>query len=102
MHHFLDCGPSHFAVYPGKSTEEAIAAGIYWGAIGAIRQFYNIVRFSCFTADSPCHIPIFLTGGDAKALKIGLSLFMEPEILLLVPDLVLSGIALTAQDSRDF
>ncbi|MDR0608831.1 MAG: type III pantothenate kinase, partial [Planctomycetaceae bacterium] len=33
-----------FAVYPGKNTEEALAAGIYWGAIGAIRQFHQLVQ----------------------------------------------------------
>ncbi|MDR0336899.1 MAG: type III pantothenate kinase [Planctomycetaceae bacterium] len=87
-----------FAVYPGKNTEEALASGIYWGAVGAIRQFHQLVQTTLCDAGLPNRVPIFLVGGDAKHLQIGLSLFMESENLFLFPDLVLSGIALTVQN----
>lgn len=86
-----------FAVYPGKNTEEALAAGIYWGAVGAVRQIYDIVRQSLDDTGLPSQIPIFLAGGDAKHLHNGLSLFVDPDILVILSDLVLSGIALTAR-----
>jgi type III pantothenate kinase len=88
-----------FAVYPGKNTEEALAAGIYWGAVGAIRQFHQLVQTTLCDAGLPNRVPIFLVGGDAEHLQIGLSLFMESENLFLFPNLVLSGIALTVQNS---
>ncbi|MDR0706145.1 MAG: type III pantothenate kinase [Planctomycetaceae bacterium] len=87
-----------FAVYPGKNTEEALAAGIYWGAVGAIRQFHQLVQTTLQDAGLPSRVPIFLVGGDAKHLQIGLSLFMESENLFLFPNFVLSGIALTFQN----
>lgn len=87
-----------FAVYPGKNTEEALAAGIYWGAVGAIRQFYQIVQTTLQDSRLPSRVPVFLAGGDAKHLHAGLSLFMEPELLISMPDLILSGIALLARE----
>ncbi|MDR0609736.1 MAG: hypothetical protein LBG58_06470, partial [Planctomycetaceae bacterium] len=87
-----------FAVYPGKNTEEALAAGIYWGAIGAIRQFHQLVQTTLRETGLPSRVPIFLVGGDAEHLQIGLSLFIESENLFLFPDLVLCGIALTVQN----
>ncbi|MDR2754697.1 MAG: type III pantothenate kinase [Planctomycetaceae bacterium] len=91
-----------FAVYPGKNTEEALAAGIYWGAIGAIRQFHQLVQTTLRNAGLPSRVPIFLVGGDAEHLQIGLSLFMESENLFLFPDLVLCGIALAVQNQPYF
>lgn len=92
-----------FAVYPGKNTEEALSAGIYWGAVGAIRQFRQIVHFSLVDADLPSRVPIFLTGGDAESLSSGVSLFQKDlhddgDELIILPDLVLSGIALAARN----
>ncbi|MDR0337620.1 MAG: type III pantothenate kinase [Planctomycetaceae bacterium] len=87
-----------FAIYPGKNTEEAIISGIYWGAVGAIRQFHQLVQTTLRDAGLPNRVPIFLVGGDAKHLQIGLSLFVESENLFLFPDLVLSGIALAVQN----
>lgn len=63
----------------GKSTEEALAAGLYWGTVGAIRE--TIQQISRTLAAPPS---IFLTGGDAQRLPI---------VGEYVPDLVLSGIA---------
>lgn len=91
-----------FAVYPGKNTEEALSAGIYWGVVGAIRQFHQIVYSSLTDANLPSRIPIFLAGGDAEALSAGLSLFQDNDDgLIILPDLVLSGIALVAHDITD-
>lgn len=91
-----------FAVYPGKNTEEALAAGIYWGAIGAIRQMHQIVCDSLIDTGLPAQVPIFLTGGDAKHLNTGLSMFVDSDLLYILPDLVLCGIALAAAHSGDF
>ncbi|MDR1964697.1 MAG: type III pantothenate kinase [Planctomycetaceae bacterium] len=87
-----------FAVYPGKNTEEALAAGIYWGAIGAIRQFHQIVETTLHDAGLPSQVPLFLVGGNAEHLHTGLSLFVKSENLFLFPNLVLSGIALTVRN----
>ncbi|MDR3196259.1 MAG: type III pantothenate kinase [Planctomycetaceae bacterium] len=86
-----------FAVYPGKNTEEAIIAGIYWGAVGAIRQFHQLIRTTLRDSGLPDRVPIFLVGGDAEHLQIGLSLFVESENLFLFPNFVLSGIALAVR-----
>jgi type III pantothenate kinase len=87
-----------FAVYPGKNTEEALTSGIYWGAIGAIRQFHQLVQTTLHDSGLPSRVPIFLAGGDAEHLQIGLSLFIESENLFLFPNLVLSGLALAVQN----
>lgn len=90
-----------FAVYPGKNTEEALAAGIYWGAVGAVCQFHSIVRTTLQDAELPNRIPVFLTGGNAEHLRAGLALFIEPEQLISIPDLVLSGIALAIRENHE-
>ena len=52
-------------VYPGKNTKAAIRNGLYWGTIGAIRQFYEMFSQTDNTR-------LILTGGDAKYLFFGL------------------------------
>jgi len=52
-------------IYPGKNTNDAIYSGLYWGTIGAIRQFYGMLRES-----NPL---LILTGGDAEYLLPGLA-----------------------------
>jgi len=74
------------AAYPGRNTEEALAAGVYWGAVGAVRQCYEMA----------CASHIVLTGGNGNALKIGLAQTLSPEMLVEIPELVLIGIALIA------
>ena len=70
----------------GTSTDEAIASGLFWGAVGAIRslveQLNEQMRSEPF---------IVLTGGAAASVveAIGLDVTFEP-------DLVLSGMALAA------
>ena len=72
------------AVYPGRNTETALAAGVYWGAVGAVRQCYEMVGAS----------RIVLTGGNGNALKRGLSEFVPENSLVEMPELVLTGAAL--------
>lgn len=88
-----------FAVFPGKNTEEALSAGMYWGTIGAVRQFYEIVLSALSDMPASAHVPIILAGGDAAHLYNGLALFIDPKLLVVLPELVLSGIALTAYQS---
>lgn len=74
----------------GKSTQEAMAAGAYWGAIGAARQIIERMAATC--SGQP---QVFLTGGAAEPLSehIGLG----GERARYIPHLVLSGIRLAAE-----
>ena len=74
--------PKTESVYPGKNTKDAIRNGLYWGTIGAIRQFYDM-RFT--------DAKLFLTGGDADYLRPGLAQVL-PQRVVLSPHLVLEGI----------
>jgi type III pantothenate kinase len=67
----------------GTSTESAIRAGVFWGAVGAMREM--IARLSAETAVRP---QVFLTGGAARAVAGLLGQAVQYE-----PHLVLSGIA---------
>ena len=71
-------------VYPGKNTEDAIRNGIYWGTIGAIRQFYDMFF--------PRTKQLILTGGDADYLMPGLSTIIPSRRIKRHDDLVLEGI----------
>jgi type III pantothenate kinase len=73
---------------PGKSTEQAIAAGLYWGAVGAVREL--IGRLSHGLQSEPA---VFVTGGAAEKLTLSLGSAAHYE-----PDLVLRGIALVASE----
>ena len=68
----------------GTSTTTAIQAGLYWGAVGAIREL--IARLA---VDLPRPPQVFLTGGAAPVVA-GL---LGVEVIYL-PHLVLAGIAL--------
>jgi len=70
------------SVYPGKSTQEAIQSGLYWGTIGAIRQFYDTLRKQ--------NAPLILSGGDAEYLLPGL--VQNIPTTQFKPHLVLEGI----------
>ena len=72
----------------GKSTEEAIRSGLFWGGVGAIRELIGRVSAEL---DSPPQL--YVTGGDAKLLVK----FLSPDAVF-VPDLVLQGIALAAAE----
>jgi type III pantothenate kinase len=73
----------------GKSTNEAMASGAYWGAVGAARQL--IERMSAAYGDEP---EVFLTGGAARGLAAHVGLGDRPARHL--PQLILSGIRLVA------
>lgn len=78
---FLDKPPAPL----GKSTVPAIESGIYWGAIGSIREL--IAQLSAPLAAPP---DVFVTGG-ASANVVDLLAKQYP--VRHVPHLVLSGIA---------
>jgi len=66
----------------GKSTAEAIESGLYWGAVGAIREL--VARMS----DGADAVDVFLTGGAAASVAD----LVGPNTRYL-PHLVLSGMA---------
>ena len=70
---------------PGRSTHEAIGAGIGWGMQGAVARLVEEAR-ETLGADAE----VFLTGGWMAAVREALPGAIE------VPDLVLAGIALAA------
>jgi type III pantothenate kinase len=73
----------------GTSTLEAIHSGLYWGAIGAMREL--VARLSDSPAAAGAKTDVFLTGGAAPSVANQLG----PEVRY-VEHLVLSGIALAA------
>jgi type III pantothenate kinase len=79
---FLDKPP----VALGKSTVPAIESGIYWGAIGAIRELV-----SQLSAPYPIRPDLFITGGASRQVA---DLLKSHGTVRHLPNLVLSGIAL--------
>jgi type III pantothenate kinase len=81
----------------GKSTVGAIESGLYWGAVGAIREL--ICQYTAAAVPPP---DVFLTGGAAERVAARLSTdektsspgFERPINARHVDSLVLSGIAL--------
>jgi type III pantothenate kinase len=76
----------------GKSTKAAIESGVYWGAVGAIREL--IVQLSRGLADPP---EILVTGGASRQVA---ELLNAERSVRHVPHLVLSGIALVHEASQ--
>ena len=78
----------------GDATEPALEAGLFWGAVGAIREL--IARQSDRLTNPP---QVFLTGGAAPSVA---RLIGGPDYTVRhVPHLTLAGIALSAaQDKR--
>ncbi len=74
----------------GKSTVAAIRSGLFWGGVGAVREL--IGRISLGLTDKP---QVFVAGGDAGRLAP----FLDDDVHV-VSDLVLSGIAITHQDTQ--
>jgi len=70
----------------GKNTADAMRSGLYWGAVGAIREL--ITRLG---ADLDVRPQVFLTGGAAPAVAH----LLGPDVQH-VPHLVLGGIAVAA------
>jgi type III pantothenate kinase len=74
----------------GKSTREAMEAGVLWGAVGALRELIRRMAAECSV---PPHV--YLTGGTSSAVA---SLLGSNHLdVLHVPELVLAGIALVAE-----
>ena len=70
----------------GKNTEGAIKSGLFWGAVGAVREV--IERMSAGLSQQP---HVFVTGGDLRHLAPLVSPHSQ-----FVPNMVLSGIASAA------
>lgn len=79
---FLDHPPAAL----GKSTVPAIESGIYWGAIGAIREL--VTQLSGTFQPQP---DLFITGGASRQVA---DLLKSHGTVRHIPNLVLSGIAL--------
>jgi type III pantothenate kinase len=93
MHKFTDLLPlidmQSLAEPPpavGESTVPAMTSGLYWGAVGAVKQLIEL--FGCEAGGSP---QVFLTGGAAPSVAK-----LLPGDAQLIPDLVLSAIAIAA------
>jgi len=82
----VEIAPGEMPPAVAKTTEDAIRAGIGWGAVGAIRHLIDRT-----TAELSGDPQLFLTGGDAEALAPLIGEDVAP-----VPHLVVGGIALTA------
>jgi len=67
----------------GKNTEDAIRSGLFWGAVGAVREV--VTRMSESLEKEP---DVFVTGGDLRQF----TQYLGDEATF-VPDMVLSGIA---------
>src|SRR5262245_21553315 len=81
--------PDEIPTIIGKSIEGAIRSGLFWGAVGAVREI--IERMSASLDRQP---EIFVTGGDLRRLAEHLG-----DEASFVPNLVLSGIAVAARCS---
>ncbi|MEX2138569.1 MAG: type III pantothenate kinase [Pirellulales bacterium] len=77
----------------GTSTIEAMRSGLYWGALGAMKELIARLAGSKGALASPSESrEIFLTGGAAPVV----AQFLDPGAKL-IPHLVLGGIALVAE-----
>jgi type III pantothenate kinase len=70
----------------GADTDSAIRSGLFWGAVGAVRELAH--RLSANLNDQT---DVFITGGDLRQLALHI------ERSRYIPNLVLSGIALADQ-----
>jgi type III pantothenate kinase len=93
LHEFTDLLPLVEVTEPppvlGKSTRAAMTSGLYWGAIGAVRELVGQ-----FTTDAP-GAEVFLTGG-AGPLFAGVLERETSRPPQFVPHLTLAGIAIAA------
>jgi type III pantothenate kinase len=80
---------------PGKSTTTAIEAGVYWGAVGAIRELVSQLSFGLTVAPE-----LFFTGGASTRVAEALNASGDWPVRH-VPHLVLAGIALVHSRTVD-
>ena len=83
-------GDDHPPPVVGKHTEGAIRSGLFWGAVGAVREV--IERMSADLNQQP---HVFVTGGDLRHLAP----LVSPHSRF-VPNMVLSGIAIASLGDR--
>jgi type III pantothenate kinase len=76
----------------GTSTEAAIQAGLYWGAVGAIRELVS--QLASGMRQPP---ELFFTGGASQQVA---QMFVQHGLMHHVPHLVLAGIVIVAGDLR--
>jgi len=74
----------------GKTTDEALTAGAFWGTLGAVRDLVQRIAATCDRTPE-----LFLTGGGSKQFAPLISLGDRPARH--VPNLVLSGIRVVAE-----
>lgn len=67
----------------GRNTQAAIRGGLYWGAVGAVREIVARMR-----AELGADTPVFVTGGDARELGV----LIDDDDVRFVPHLCLEGI----------
>jgi type III pantothenate kinase len=83
---------------PGKNTEAAIRAGLFWGAVGAAREM--IARYAELYPDPE----VFVSGGDLTRLAPLLQgsshqpAAVKQHSVQFIPHLVLMGIALASRN----
>ena len=78
------------ADFVGRSTEEAVAAGTWFGLVGAIERILNEYR-----DELGPEIKVLLTGNDASVVLSKLAQPVEE-----IPDLVLKGLAIIAEEVK--
>jgi pantothenate kinase type III len=76
---------------PGRSTQEAIAAGVGWGMRGAVARLVEEAKKAFGDGPAP---ELILTGGWRAAVRDAVPGAID------VPNLVLCGIALAADRGR--
>ncbi len=78
----------------GKSTKQAMQAGLFWGTVGAIRELVTH-----YTKEAENRLEIIVAGGDAKAILAELKTSTEQKITF-TQHLTLSGIAISVAYMR--
>jgi type III pantothenate kinase len=101
LHEFTDLLPlidvAEFSVPPsalGTATAPAMKSGLFWGAVGAIRQLIDELQKAA-SGDRAGDAHVFLTGGAAE----GVAALLGRDARY-VPNLTLAGIALTAWEKQ--
>ena len=74
----------------GRFTEAAIASGLYWGSVGAVKELVSRIAETCEIAPE-----VMLAGGDMQSFATHLD-----EAVRCEPDLVLRGVAIAARQSQ--
>jgi type III pantothenate kinase len=77
----------------GKSTEEAMLAGAYYGYQGLVRNILREIHDSVVPNEHPGHLQIVATGGYAELLRPGI-----PEINTINPNITLEGVRIAGRN----